>query len=733
MPGVEIILQYKNKWAEKGRNRRDSKGSSSIKSSVKGKGAKKAQGADSIKGANYAVATKSNEVSTRNIGHFKNNNEMVKVDFLKIKSIDDLIIDNSKLLSYKKGDLNLIHTRSWRCCLKNDDKPLILKQFDCLDENVYSMKMHEGNLMLTNRTHPNLVNMLSTWKTESPNSFTFKVIYMVFEECIHGNFQDSVIPHLKTIKQKVLYKHICGLAKALNYLHHNDIVHGGIRANNLLINHKNDAIIGQIKKSDTESMRKARHLFSQFSMDTNLNDYFIYWAPELLLDQPISKASDVWSFGIVIFILMTGEIPYNIMKKENAFNSIISGFIKWELLDKQPKMKNLLKNMLSISVESRWTSDKVYSFFQADFAVVIQRFWKGTYARIKFRRECMAILKLQSWFRGHLTRMKIKKQQYAKKYSAALRIQRMFRNFKNSKKYRFVRKKVTQMQARVLARQTRRAFLKLRVDTITCQMFIRRLLSYTSYTCVKMQKLGVVKDIAGINGNFNDINKMAGLYFRGDFLMQTTNYDGGSTQNNLRSNDQSKQNDYDIFGQSKKQMSSQDQAQLQLALGPKFDEFEPEIEQIKSKLKQANKLYTLSNELPITIITKQNPDIWQKTVEPFNVMENVLKPDNSIYRNLKPEIEFNLCNNEVCHIAEIIVKADKPKPGETKVFTSMDKKIWTLIGRFGAQFEETQKLIPTGEQYAKYLKIHFTKNTNGGGFVSIKQITIRGIRKTLIK
>ena len=180
--------------------------------------------------------------------------------------------------------------------------------------------MHEGNLMLTNRTHPNLVNMLSTWKTESPNNFTFKVIYMVFEECIHGNFQDSVIPNLKTIKQKVLYKHICGLAKALNYLHHNDIVHGGIRANNLLINHKNDAVIGQIKKSDTESMRKARHLFSQFSMDTNLNDYFIYWAPELLLDQPISKASDVWSFGIVIFILMTGELPYNIMKKENAFN-----------------------------------------------------------------------------------------------------------------------------------------------------------------------------------------------------------------------------------------------------------------------------------------------------------------------------------------------------------------------------------------------------------------------------
>lgn len=44
---------------------------------------------------------------------------------------------------------------------------------------------------------------------------------------------------------------------------------------------------------------------------------------------------------------------------------------------------------------------------------------------------------------------------------------------------------------------------------------IRRLLGYTSYVCVRMQRNGIVKDLSGVAGNFTDLNKMAGLYFSG--------------------------------------------------------------------------------------------------------------------------------------------------------------------------------------------------------------------------
>ena len=109
-----------------------------------------------------------------------------------------------------------------------------------------------------------------------------------------------------------------------------------------------------------------------------------------------------------------------------------------------------------------------------------------------------------------------------------------------------------------------------------------------------------------------------------------------------------------------------------------------------------------------------------------------MTPDHSVYRNLKPEFDLNLCQGEMCHIAEVIVKTDKPKAGETRVSISNDLKTWTQILKAGAKEDDVLKFIVPGEQYAKFLKISFPRNTNGGGFVSTRQIIVRGIKKSLI-
>jgi hypothetical protein len=44
------------------------------------------------------------------------------------------------------------------------------------------------------------------------------------------------------------------------------------------------------------------------------------------------------------------------------------------------------------------------------------------------------------------------------------------------------------IQANVLARQLRRAFLKLKKDVITAQSYIKRLLVFTSFRCLKLEK-----------------------------------------------------------------------------------------------------------------------------------------------------------------------------------------------------------------------------------------------------
>jgi hypothetical protein len=72
-------------------------------------------------------------------------------------------------------------------------------------------------------------------------------------------------------------------------------------------------------------------------------------------------------------------------------------------------------------------------------------------------------------------------------------------------------------------------------------------------------------------------------------------------------------------------------------------------------------------------------------------MENVLHSDHAVYRNLKPEFKFNLCDGEMCHVAEVIIKTDKPKPAEARISLSNDCTNWTQPSKFSAQSEDIMK------------------------------------------
>lgn len=494
-----------------------------------------------------------------------------------VDSLDQLKVDNSHILSLKKGDLNLIHTRTQMCTLYRDDKPLLLKEFDCLDNSIYNMKIHEANVMLNYRFHPNLVNILSVWKTSATNSFSYKKIFMLFEHCQYGNIHDFAFVRFKQFPKTRILKYLSDAAKGLSFLHHNDCVHGGIRVKNLLINRKNDCVLGMIKKCELESMRKTRQLLSAFSMDRNVNDYFMYWAPELLIDQGLTKASDIWSFGIVIFMLSTGQYPFIVNKKDSIFNAIVGGNVRWNLLDGQPKITKLLKNMLIIDPRKRYNANDVFHYFQNEMVIVIQRFARRTREKIQNQARTRAVVMIQKNMRRHLSYNRVQRMRVEKKNRAAIKIQKMFRNWTASKEYRKKRKSVMIMQARVLGRQTRRAYLKLKSDVTIVQSFIRKRLCYNSFQCVSMQRQGIVKDLAGVRGNFTDINKMAGLYFR-NFSNDPDGNLEANYANNLHmeneSNQVMNQKTFNKFGEGNTQVISDEHAKLQEKLGPKYDEFQ---------------------------------------------------------------------------------------------------------------------------------------------------------------
>ena len=117
---------------------------------------------------------------------------------------------------------------------------------------------------------------------------------------------------------------------ALNYLHGLNILHRDIKLENIVIVKKIEG-----KSYDTPELKIIDFGLSQklkqqeFFSDTYLGT-LIYMPPEGL-DGILSTNWDIWSLGILLFILLTNEIPYefNKDKKEEVIEKILNCDILW--------------------------------------------------------------------------------------------------------------------------------------------------------------------------------------------------------------------------------------------------------------------------------------------------------------------------------------------------------------------------------------------------------------------
>ena len=136
----------------------------------------------------------------------------------EVNSLDKLDLNLSKILGYKKGDLNLVHSKSVRCSLKDypESPRLILTQLDCLDQTVYNMKVHELETMIRYSHHPNIINVYSYWNESSENPFTFKILYILSEEGTIGDVETCIIKNPLKPSKKIIMKYICDMAKGKN-------------------------------------------------------------------------------------------------------------------------------------------------------------------------------------------------------------------------------------------------------------------------------------------------------------------------------------------------------------------------------------------------------------------------------------------------------------------------------------------------------------------------------------
>ncbi|XP_026866686.2 mitogen-activated protein kinase kinase kinase 13 [Electrophorus electricus] len=144
-------------------------------------------------------------------------------------------------------------------------------------------------------------------KLKHPNIIGFKGVCtqapcycIIMEYCAQGQLYE-VLRAGRKVTPRLLVDWASGIASGMNYLHLHKIIHRDLKSPNVLVTH-NDVV----KISDFGTSKE----LSDKSTKMSFAGTVAWMAPEVIRNEPVSEKVDIWSFGVVLWELLTGEIPY---------------------------------------------------------------------------------------------------------------------------------------------------------------------------------------------------------------------------------------------------------------------------------------------------------------------------------------------------------------------------------------------------------------------------------------
>lgn len=173
--------------------------------------------------------------------------------------------------------------------------------------------------------------------------------YLVFEHINGGQMLDYIISHgrLRERSARVFARQI---GSALQYCHANNVVHRDLKIENILISKS-----GNIKIIDFG----LSNLYSPHSHLSTFCGSLYFAAPELLSARVYTGPEvDVWSFGVVLFVLVCGKVPFDDQSMPALHARIKRGYVDYPSW-LSPECRHLLSRMLVTNPAQRATLAEV--------------------------------------------------------------------------------------------------------------------------------------------------------------------------------------------------------------------------------------------------------------------------------------------------------------------------------------------------------------------------------------
>ena len=214
--------------------------------------------------------------------------------------------------------------------------------------NVASLKSEIQ--ILIKLDHPNIIKLYEIYENDN-------YIYLVMELCTGGELFDRIIQKTEQGKQfteKEVANIFQQMMSAINYCHSNKIVHRDLKPENLLLATQDEN--SPIKVIDFGMSRIFNNKQAMF--DKVGTAYYI--SPEVL-DGFYDEKCDIWSAGVILYILLCGYPPFNGNDDDEIFESIkkrkfVYPDAEWANISKEAK--DLINKMLSEPL-TRLTAEQV--------------------------------------------------------------------------------------------------------------------------------------------------------------------------------------------------------------------------------------------------------------------------------------------------------------------------------------------------------------------------------------
>ena len=156
-------------------------------------------------------------------------------------------------------------------------------------------------------------------KLHHPNVAKYKHCYTLADN-LTGEIDVAVMSYYKDgsldnlIKSENLtnaqrYDILIQLLEGIAYLHKNGVIHRDLKPQNILILRKDNRFIPKITDFGISKQLKdgeTSELFNSLQFGTR-----VYASPEQLREDAIRKNTDIWSFGVIAYKMLVGELPFN--------------------------------------------------------------------------------------------------------------------------------------------------------------------------------------------------------------------------------------------------------------------------------------------------------------------------------------------------------------------------------------------------------------------------------------